>query len=133
MKRTLVREHTFKILFRYDFHDKSEFDSQVEAYFGDEENLSIADLDKAEIVSRVNDCIEHISEIDALISEKCKGWTIERIGKAELSILRLAVYELLFDEMIDKAVAINEAVELSKKFCDEKSHSFVNGVLARIA
>ena len=68
-----------------------------------------------------------------MISEKCKGWTIERIGKAELSILRLAVYELLFDELIDKAVAINEAVELSKKFCDEKSHSFVNGVLARIA
>lgn len=133
MKRTLVRENVFKILFRYDFHDQTEFENQVEAYFTDEENLLISELDKAEITSRVNDCVSHMADIDEKISGNCKGWTIERIGKAELAILRLAVYEIVYDEELDKAVAINEAVELSKKFCDEKSHSFVNGVLARIA
>lgn len=142
MKRTIVREHAFRILFRYDFHNTEEFESQVKLYldgqddsFEEDEIVSVVKmkpLDKAEIESRVMDIISHIGEIDGKISDSCDNWQIDRIGKAELSILRLAVYEILFDEQVETPVAINEAVELSKKYCDEKSHAFVNGVLARI-
>lgn len=143
MKRTTLREHVFRILFRYEFYDTDEFAEQEKLYFeqypewtGDDRNdlvendRAIGDLDRAEIESRVNDIAAHLGEIDDKISGACRGWKLSRLGKAELSILRLAVYEMLYDNDIDTAVAINEAVELSKKYCDEKSRGFVNGVLA---
>ena len=63
----------------------------------------------------------------------CKGWRLERLGKTELAILRLAVYELLDDNDIPTSVAINEAVELAKIYCSEEAPRFVNGVLAKLA
>ncbi len=142
MKRSAVREHVFRILFRYEFCETKDYSEQVRLYFEEYPDLSdypevedcpvINDLDRAEIETRVNDIIDHIADIDGKITECCTGWKIERIGKPELSILRLAVYEILFDTQVDTAVAINEAVELSKKYCDEKSHSFVNGVLSKL-
>ena len=142
MKRTVAREHVFRILFRYDFHEKKEFELQKNLYFDEYPDFSdypeindcpvILELDRAELETKINDVIVHINEIDAKISEGCTGWKIERIGKAELTIIRLAVYEIYFDEAVDKAVAINEAVELAKKYCDDKSPSFVNGVLSKI-
>ena len=145
MKRTIVREHAFKILFRYDFHNTDEFNGQVKMYLDgqddffddddDSESIAVAKMtpfDKAEIESRVMDVTANIEDIDNKISSVCENWTIDRIGKAELAILRLAVYEIFYDEQVESPVAINEAVELSKKYCDEKSHSFVNGILAKI-
>lgn len=165
MKRTVAREHVFRILFRYDFYDKEDFEAQAALYFdnypvyteevseiGEAENAideaaidrpdgkpdavlsgkGITEFDRAEIISKVCDMVSHMEELDAAIDEACEGWKLERIGKAELSILRLAAYEILYDEEIQAAVAINEAVELSKKYCDSKSHSFVNGVLAKL-
>ena len=72
-------------------------------------------------------------EIDAAISEKAVGWTIERMGKADLAIIRLAVYEIMFDDDIPVSVSINEAVELAKKYGRDESGGFVNGVLAKFA
>lgn len=142
MKRTVLREHVFRILFRYDFHEKQEFELQKNLYFDEYPDLTdypeikdspvVSELDRAEIETRINDIIAHIDEIDNKISEGCTGWKIERIAKAELSIIRLAVYETYFDEAVDKAVAINEAVELAKKYGDDKAPSFVNGVLSKI-
>ncbi len=151
MRRTAIREHVFRILFRYDFYDTEDFTEQTVLYFdsdnsddepkavtdGDEDsdNLDtsgISELDRAEIQSRAELVAKRIPELDAIISDACDGWAIGRIGKAELAILRLAAYEILFDEQIEPAIAINEAVELSKKYCADKSHSFVNGVLAKL-
>lgn len=142
MKRTVLREHVFRILFRYDFHEKQEFEAQKNLYFDEYPDLTdypeikdspvVSELDRAEIETRINDIIEHIEEIDTKISEGCTGWKIERIAKAELAIIRLAVYETYFDAAVDRAVAINEAVELAKKYGDDKAPSFVNGVLSKI-
>lgn len=137
MNRVKAREHVFRILFRYDFHNREEFNKQVELYFetGCEDEVfktELSELDRAELTTRINNTLDHIEEIDDKISGSCEGWKIERIGKAELTIIRLAATEIFYDDSIDTAIAINEAVELSKKYCDDKSHSFVNGVLARM-
>ncbi len=77
--------------------------------------------------------VEHIPELDKLLDEKIQGWNTLRIGKTELALLRLALYEMRYDDSISDAVAINEAVELAKKYGQEKSGEFVNGVLAKFA
>ena len=78
-----------------------------------------------------NKIIEKLDEIDAMINKQAKGWTTGRMGKVDLTILRLAVYEIAFDEDVPAGVAINEAVELAKRFGQEESSGFVNGVLAK--
>ena len=74
-----------------------------------------------------------MEEIDEIIEQTATGWTIARMGKVDLAILRLAVYEMKKDEDIPVSVAINEAVELAKKFGQDESPSFINGVLAKLA
>ena len=85
------------------------------------------------MTERFRDVCEHLEEIDEMLTQQTTGWDIKRIGKVELAILRLAVYEIRFDETVPDAVAINEAVELAKKFGQDSSASFVNGVLAKLA
>ena len=77
--------------------------------------------------------MDKLSQIDGLLNEKAQKWSTDRMGKVELTILRLAVYEIRYDEDIPTSVAINEAVELAKKFGQKESGSFVNGILARFA
>ena len=72
-----------------------------------------------------------LEEIDAMINEKAKGWSTDRMGTVDLTIIRLAVYEMKHDETVPEGVAINEAVELAKKFGLDESAGFVNGVLAK--
>ena len=76
--------------------------------------------------------MEKLPEIDAMLEKVSRGWKLSRMGKVELTILRLAVYEMRFDEDIPEKVAINEAVELSKKFGGDDSPAFINGVLAKL-
>ena len=142
MRRTALREHVFRILFRYDFYDKNGFEEQMALYFDEYPDLSdypelkdapvVSELDRAEIESRVNSVVAQLEDIDSKISTYCEGWTIDRIAKAELAIIRLAIYEIFYDEDIDKAIAINEAVELAKKYASDKAPAFVNGVLSKI-
>ena len=73
-----------------------------------------------------------MEEIDQIIKDNAKGWTIDRIGKVELTIIRLAIFEIRFDDEVPAQVAINEAVELAKKFGPDKSAGFVNAVLAKL-
>ena len=73
-----------------------------------------------------------IPELDAKINEVAEGWKTNRMGKAELTILRLALYEILYDDEVPKKVAINEAVELAKKFGGDEAPAFINGVLAKL-
>ena len=84
-----------------------------------------------EIRERIAALREKIPEIDALLSERSEGWAIDRIGRVELAILRLAIFEIRF-EQLTAGIAINEAVELAKAYGGERSGSFVNGVLAKV-
>lgn len=97
------------------------------------ESREIKDEDATYISHKSNKIIEKLDEIDEMINKQAKGWTTQRMGKVDLTILRLAVYEIVFDEDVPTGVAINEAVELAKKFGQEESSGFVNGVLAKFA
>ena len=68
-----------------------------------------------------------------MINKQAKGWTTQRMGKVDLTILRLAVYEIIYDENVPVGVAINEAVELAKRYGQDESSGFVNGILAKFA
>ena len=101
--------------------------------FSMEELEGKSEDNKEYIRNKVNGIMEHMDRIDEIISECCDGWNLNRIGKAEIAIMRIAVYEMLFEEDVPNKVAINEAVELSKIYCDEDAKGFVNAVLGKVA
>ena len=131
MTRRKVREHLFIMLFRVDFHQKEEFEEQVSIYLEEIENASQAV--KKELQEKFFAVVEHMAELDEQIAAKAKGWDLTRLAKADVTVLRLAVYEILFDDQVPTGVAINEAVELSKQYGTDKSSAFVNGVLSSVA
>ena len=140
MTRRQLRESIFKVLFRIEFNDKQEWNEQLEFYIEElvnpaeaEEESGIEDLDIAYIKQKVKDIFERVDELDVAISENTEGWSLNRIGKTELAILRLAVYEMQYDEDVPQKVAINEAVELAKQYCADEAKGFVNAVLAKLA
>ena len=140
MSRREMREQVFKLLFRVEFNDEDAMLLQKELFFDNEgvavsedDDMTIADEVKDEISQKYEKIVGKLSEIDAMINEKAEGWKTGRMGKVDLTILRLAVYEIIFDETIPTQVAINEAVELAKKFGRDESAKFVNGVLAKFA
>lgn len=130
MSRRELREQIFKLIFRVEFNAREEMPEQ-ERYFFEDDELTADEKDAAYISQKGNHIIEKLDEIDAMINKQAKGWTTQRMGKVDLTILRLAVYEILFDEDVPAGVAINEAVELAKRFGQEESSGFVNGVLAK--
>ena len=132
MSRRILREQLFKLLFRIEFNDIEEMQEQCAFFFDDLDN-PIEEKDMDFIQKKFDLIMEKLSEIDAQINEKAKGWTSDRMAKVDLTIIRLGVYEILYDEDVPTSVAINEAVELAKKFGQDESYSFVNGVLARFA
>lgn len=129
MTRRELRENIFKMLFRVEFHDENEMNDQLALFEEQLEGLKEADL--SYIKEKTKEIIGHLKEIDAEINEKSTGWKTSRMGKVDLSIIRLAVYEIRFDEEVPEKVAINEAVELAKKFGTDESPAFINGVLAK--
>ena len=131
MTRSEMIEHVFKLIFRVPFHDKNELREQIDFYFDDLTDVNEKDYEyiknKALLVCELSD------ELDEKINSVSEGWPVDRIGKAELAIMRLAVYEMLYDDDIPVNVAINEAVELAKSYgSDDNAASFVNGVLAKL-
>ena len=105
---------------------------QEKLFFGDEE-LVIKEEDAEYISNKANQILDKLDKIDEMINKQAKGWTTDRMGKVELAVLRVAVYEIEFDEDVPTGVAINEAVELAKKFGQEESSGFINGILAKFA
>ena len=133
MKRRELREHIFQLLFRVEFNEKDEMAKQVGLFVEDmEEETEVKERDKTYISEKYAKIVEKLPEIDKMLDEVSKGWKTSRMGKVELTILRLAVYEMRFDEDIPQKVAINEAVELSKKFGGNEAPALVNGVLAKL-
>ena len=131
MKRREIREQIFKLLFRVEFNEIIEMEQQ-KALALDDEECKANEKDKEEISAKLDSIVEILPEIDQIIKDNMEGWTLERVGKVELTILRLAVYEIKYDESVPDTVAINEAVELSKKYGQEDAGSFVNGILAKV-
>ena len=131
MKRTEAREHIFKMVFGLEFNTADEMPQQLEMYFDQLEEAK--EKDREYIQKKAQAVAEHIEEIDRLINEHTTGWKTTRMNKVDLTILRLAVYEMKWDDDLPVSVAINEAVELAKRFGGDESPSFINGVLARIA
>ncbi|MDO4493269.1 MAG: transcription antitermination factor NusB [Clostridia bacterium] len=129
-KRSIAREVAMKMVF-----------SQM---FGGEDTPE-AVLEKSELGVELNEgelavakdifdgVEEHIPELDEFVAEYSKDWTIDRIGRVDLSVLRVAMYEILYREDVPVSVAIDEAVELAKRFGGERSYSFVNGILGSFA
>ena len=126
MNRRQLREYTFKLLFHANFYDKEELNEQADNYleecmYPEEGQLLLIEKEK-----------EQLAEIDEEITQAAEGWKLSRMNKVDLSIIRLAAYELIFDEDVPGKVAINEAVELAKSYGGDESPQFVNGVLAKL-
>lgn len=132
MSRHELREQIFKLLFRVEFNNTEEMTEQKGLFFEDSE-LTATETEEEYITTKYENIVAHLEEIDEGINEKAEGWTTKRMGKVDLTILRLAIYEILFDEDIPTGVAIDEAVVLAKKFGQDGSGSFINGVLAKFA
>ena len=132
MNRSMLREKIFELLFRVEFNPIEDMAEQEELYAttGDVE-FSKADADY--IRDKYEKIAEKLEEIDAAINDKTSGWDTGRMAKVDLTIIRLAVYEIKYDESVPTGVAINEAVELAKKYGQDGSPAFVNGVLAKFA
>ncbi len=131
MRRTELRDHIFKVVFGMEFNEESDNSAQMELYLDQLEDAKEKDLDY--IRSKAKKIGEKITEIDSLINGAAKGWKTARMNKVDLSILRLAVYEMRWDDDVPMGVAIDEAVELAKKYSSDEGPSFVNGVLAKLA
>ncbi len=131
MKRSEMREHIFRIIFQMEFADMEERNEKITLYL--ESLKDISNKEFTYIKKKTEDIFMRIEEIDATIESISTGWKINRLGKAELAILRVAVYEMKYDDDIPEKVAINEAVELAKHYGNEQSPKFVNGVLAKLA
>lgn len=131
MTRSKIRENVFKMLFRAEFHDADDMKEQLDLFDEELENPSESELDY--INSKSKGILEHIDEIDALINEKSTGWKTSRMAKVDLSIIRIAVYEIKYEDDIPFKVSVNEAVELAKKYGADESPAFVNGILAKFA
>ncbi len=141
MKRREIREHIFKLLFFVEFHSPEEIPGQVSLYiehlpdFAAEEQVILPEVSEEDafyIRTKLDKIRESLPEIDTIIDSVAEGWKTRRMGKAELAILRLGVYEIKYDDTIPVGVAINEAVELAKQFGGDDSPAFVNGVLAKL-
>lgn len=131
MGRSELREHIFKMIFGIEFASIEQVEEQLVLYLDQLEDVKEKDykymLEKAKAV------FGKVTEIDEMINQNTTGWKTGRMNKVDLSILRLAVYEMKWDEDVPVKVAINEAVELAKRFSGDEGPSFINGVLAKLA
>ena len=131
MSRHKLREQVFKLLFRIEFNDSVEMEEQKELFFTTSD-VETTEEESRYIEEKYQAVVDKLDKIDELISSNAKGWSIDRMSKVDLTILRLGVYEMIFDDTIPEDVALNEAIELAKEFGQDQSYSFINEVLAKL-
>ena len=131
ISRTKLRDLSMKLVYQYDFYPNPELDEQTENFLTQQDELTAEDMEA--ITERMRDIYSHIGELDKKINENTEGWSSARMNKVDLSIIRLALYEIECDPEVPTRVAINEAVELAKQYGGDESPKFVNGVLAKFA
>jgi hypothetical protein len=128
MTRREFREHTAILTFIFEFYPEAEWTEQFKLYA---DYAKIKEEDRESLRQRVFSIEGKKAEIDSLIDGASKKWRISRLSKTDLMLLRVAVYEIRFDDEIPNKVSINEAVELAKIYGGDESPAFVNGVLAK--
>ena len=131
MSRSELREHVFRMLFRIEFNNEEEMKEQENLYFDLLDEVS--EDSKDYILNKYRAITEKQDEIDAILNEVSEGWKTSRMNRVDLTILRLATYELKWDDEVPTGVAINEAVELAKKYSSDDGPSFINGILAKVS
>ena len=124
MKRRVAREKALQALYQIDLSDIPVDEAIENVLEGEKHNGFLQQL--------VEKTIENKEEIDQTISKYLEKWSIERVAKVDINILRIGVYELLFNDEVPKNVAINEAIEVAKVFGDEKASKFINGILSKV-
>lgn len=130
MKRAEVRENIFKLLFCNEFHNAQEMPEQYRLFLDALEECT--ESNRTYIQTKVTDIAGHLDEIDKEINKVSVGWSTDRMSKTDLTIIRLAYYEMKMDEDIPEKVAVDQAVELAKKYGSDESPAFVNGILAKL-
>ena len=130
MKRSAIRELTFRLIYSLEIQKTEDLEEQIELY------LECNEVEDDEAKEYIKDAIigikENIDEIQGLIEKNLKAdWKIDRISKIDLSLLKLAIYEIKYKNIPYK-VAINESLELAKKYGEETSKNFINGILASV-
>lgn len=130
MNRSAIREQAFKLIYSLEIQRKENTEEQIELYI---ENNNLTDKNAQKYIKdAVNGIQSNKEEIENQIKKNLKeDWKIERISKIDLAILKLAIYEIKYTETPFKVV-INEAVELAKKYGEDTSKNFVNGILASV-
>ena len=134
MNRRKTRELTFKLVYESIIH-KFDCDEVFENFIENEvagKEDKFKDIDLKYLKKKLKDICEKNEELKGYISESSQKWKFERISKINVAILFVAIYEIKYEDDIPKAVSINEALELSKKYSEEKSKSFINGILDKI-
>lgn len=128
------REKLFLMLFQHEFHDTAEYRDQIALYNEtyEAEETTAAEVSNEALTERLFQIVEKLGTIDAELNAAISGWKLNRIGKVDITILRLAAYEMKYDDSIPAKVSVNEAVELAKKYGGDSSPSFINGVLAKM-
>ena len=128
MNRKLTREEVMKLFYEMDMNDDFSIE-RSERYLNNIENMKI---DTTYFRHTSLSFVENLKSIDNLINEYSSDWKINRIAKIDIAIMRLAITEMLYDDGIPISVSINEAIELCKKYSNEDSHKFINGILGNI-
>lgn len=131
MGRRELREHIFRLLFRAEFHSPEEMAEQEDFYL--EYLGKISDEDRTYIRNKTEAIRQRMTELDGKIDAVADKWKTDRMMRVDLTIIRLAAYEIAYDEEVPTGVAINEAVELAKRYGTDQSPAFVNAILAKLA
>lgn len=130
MSRRNARKHIFNLVFQTEFNVETDIKETIETYTEEYEDFQKGESD---FVSReYRGILANIESIDSYIDKYAIGWSVQRLAKTDLAILRMGVYEIIFDDEIPDAVAVNEAVELAKEFSGNKAPAFINAVLSKI-
>lgn len=130
MNRRKTREAAMKLLFEMSIN-KGNYDEIIEN-FKEHTDINLEEIDLEYIHRILKGIHENMESLDKKIEENLINWKIRRLSKIDLSILRICTYEILFESDIPEVVSINEGIELAKKYSEEKSSSFINGVLANM-
>ena len=130
ISRSRLRDLSFQLVYQYDFYPEEERAEQIRLFTEEQDNLT--EEDQALLSDRAAKIYEQMPELDREIEANTSGWKLNRMSRVDLSVIRLALYEMRYDDEVPVKVAINEAVELAKLYGGESSPQFVNGVLAKL-
>ena len=130
ISRSRLRDLSFQLVYQYDFYPEEERAEQIRLFTEEQDNLT--EEDQALLSDRAAKIYEQMPELDREIETNTSGWKLNRMSRVDLSVIRLALYEMRYDDEVPVKVAINEAVELAKLYGGASSPQFVNGVLAKL-